>query len=29
VTPDLQVIEPVGKQATTAFLTGLRVQMRF
>jgi porin len=29
VTPDIQVIEPVGKQATTAFLTGLRVQMRF
>jgi porin len=29
VTPDLQVIEPVGKQATTAFLTGLRLQMRF
>jgi porin len=29
VTPDLQVIEPVGGRATTAFLTGLRVQMRF
>jgi porin len=29
VTPDIQVIEPVGKRATTAFLTGLRVQMRF
>jgi porin len=29
VTPDIQVIEPVGRQATTAFLTGLRVQMRF
>jgi porin len=29
VTPDIQVIEPVGERATTAFLTGLRVQMRF
>ena len=29
VTPDIQVIEPVGQRATTAFLTGLRVQMRF
>jgi porin len=29
VTPDLQVIEPAGKRATTAFLTGLRLQMRF
>jgi porin len=29
VTPDLQVIEPAGRRATTAFLTGLRVQMRF
>jgi carbohydrate-selective porin OprB len=29
VTPDIQVLEPVGKQVTTAFLTGLRVQMRF
>ncbi|MGH8064589.1 MAG: carbohydrate porin [Candidatus Entotheonellia bacterium] len=29
VTPDVQVIEQTGKQATTAFLTGLRVQMRF
>jgi porin len=29
VTPDLQVIEPVGQRATTAFLTGVRVQMRF
>jgi porin len=29
VTPDIQVIEPVGRRATTAFLTGLRVQMRF
>jgi porin len=29
VTPDIQVIEPVGKRATTAFLTGLRMQMRF
>jgi porin len=29
VTPDLQVIEPAGKRATTAFLSGLRVQMRF
>ena len=29
VTPDIQVIEPAGKRATTAFLTGLRVQMRF
>jgi porin len=29
VTPDIQVIEPVGQRASTAFLTGLRVQMRF
>jgi porin len=29
VTPDIQVIEPAGKRATTAFLTGLRLQMRF
>jgi porin len=29
VTPDIQVIEPVGNQATTAFLSGVRVQMRF
>jgi porin len=29
VTPDIQVIEPAGSRATTAFLTGLRVQMRF
>jgi porin len=29
VTPDIQVIEPAVKQASTAFLTGLRVQMRF
>jgi porin len=29
VTPDIQVIEPVGGRATTAFLTGLRLQMRF
>jgi porin len=29
VTPDLQVIEPAGKRATTAFLSGLRLQMRF
>jgi porin len=29
VTPDIQVIEPAGRRATTAFLTGLRVQMRF
>ena len=29
VTPDIQVIEPAGKRATTAFLSGLRVQMRF
>jgi porin len=29
VSPDLQVIEPVGQRATTTFLTGLRVQMRF
>jgi porin len=29
VTPDIQVIEPAAKQASTAFLTGLRVQMRF
>jgi porin len=29
VTPDIQVIEPAGKRATTAFLTGLRVQMKF
>jgi hypothetical protein len=29
VTPDIQVIAPVGRQATIAFLTGLRLQMRF
>ena len=29
VTPDIQVIEPAGKHATTAFLTGLRLQMKF
>jgi porin len=29
VMPDIQVIEPAGKRATTAFLTGLRLQMRF
>jgi len=29
VTPDIQVIELVGRQATTAFLTGLSLQMRF
>ena len=29
VTPDIQVIEPAGTRATTAFLTGLRLQMRF
>jgi porin len=29
VTPDIQVVEPAAKQASTAFLTGLRVQMRF
>jgi len=29
VTPDIQVIEPAAKPASTAFLTGLRVQMRF
>src|SRR6266511_5841595 len=29
VTPDIQVVEPAGKRATTAFLTGLRLQMRF
>ncbi|HSF33471.1 MAG TPA: carbohydrate porin [Candidatus Tectomicrobia bacterium] len=29
VTPDIQVIEPAGQRASTAFLTGLRVQMRF
>jgi carbohydrate-selective porin OprB len=29
VTPDIQVIEPAGKRATTAFLSGLRLQMRF
>jgi porin len=29
VTPDIQVIEPAGKRANTAFLTGVRVQMRF
>jgi hypothetical protein len=29
VTPDIQVIEPAGKRATTAFLTGLRLQMQF
>jgi porin len=29
VTPDIQVIEPVGRQASTAFLNGLRLQMRF
>ena len=27
VTPDIQVIEPAGKRATTAFLTGLRLQI--
>jgi porin len=29
VTPDIQVIEPAAKQSQIAFLTGLRVQMRF
>jgi carbohydrate-selective porin OprB len=29
VTPDIQVIEPAGKRATTAFLIGLRLQMHF
>jgi Carbohydrate-selective porin, OprB family len=29
VTLDIQVIEPAGKRATTAFLTGLRLQMHF
>jgi len=29
VTPDIQVIEPAAKLASIAFLTGLRVQMRF
>jgi porin len=29
VTPDIQVIEPAGRRATTAFLTGLRLQTRF
>jgi carbohydrate-selective porin OprB len=29
VTPDIQVIEPAGKRATTAFLTGLRLRMKF
>jgi porin len=29
VTPDIQVIEPGGRRATTAFLSGLRLQMRF
>ena len=29
VTPDIQVIEPVGQRVTTMFLTGLRLQMRF
>jgi hypothetical protein len=29
VTPDIQVIEPAGKRTTAAFLTGLRLQMRF
>jgi porin len=29
VTPDIQVIEPAGKRATTAFLSGLRLQMCF
>ena len=29
VTPDIQVIEPAGKRATTAFLSGLRLQMKF
>ncbi len=29
VTPDIQVIEPAGKRATTAFLSGVRVQMCF
>jgi porin len=29
VTPDIQVIEPTARRATTAFLAGLRVQMRF
>ena len=29
VTPDIQVIEPAGQRATTAFLTGLRLQMKF
>jgi porin len=29
VTPDIQVIEPAAKQASVAFLAGLRVQMRF
>src|SRR4029450_6459974 len=29
VTQDIQVIEPAGKRATTAFRTGLRLQMHF
>jgi porin len=29
VTPDIQVIEPAATPASTAFLSGLRVQMRF
>jgi len=29
VTPDIQVMEPAGQRATTAFLTGLRLQMKF
>jgi porin len=29
ITPDIQVIEPAAKQSQIAFLTGLRVQMRF
>ena len=29
ITPDIQVIEPTAKRSSTAFLTSLRVQMRF
>jgi porin len=29
VTPDIQVIEPAGRNSETAFITGLRVQTRF
>jgi porin len=29
VTPDIQVLEPTARRASTAFLTGLRVEARF